>query len=168
MLQVHCYLSIQENNSKALKAPSRVEVFFLRTIVVSFLITRSRYHSYPIQPRNLYILRRKEIITITITTTIHVSLAVTWEVTCFYPASTISRRTTSHLNCQPTTADKYYAMTAGRKPSGISQISYIWRKDRGSECIYQCSSLIFEYKDDRRDEGNKDSLGAILCIRRSS
>ena len=118
---------MQKNNSKALKALSRVEVPFLWTIVVLFLVARSRYHSYPIQPRNLYILRGREsiAITITITTTIHVLSAAIQEVTCFYPAPTISRRTTSHLDCQPTTAGKHYAMTAGRKPSRSSQAFYI-------------------------------------------
>ena len=69
MLQVHCHLSIQENDSKALKALFRVKVPFLETIVVSPLVARSRHHSYPIQPRDLYILRERGSITITITTT---------------------------------------------------------------------------------------------------
>ena len=77
MLQVHCYLFTQENNGKALKALSRVEVSFLGTIVVLPLVARSRHHSYSIQPRNLYVLRRRGIITITITTTIHALSAET-------------------------------------------------------------------------------------------
>ena len=77
ILQVYCHLSMQGNSSKALKAPSRVEVPFLGTIVVLSLVARSRHYSYSIQPRNLYILRRREIITITITitTTIYISSA---------------------------------------------------------------------------------------------
>jgi len=59
-------------------------------------------------------------------------------------------------------------MTAERKLSGDSQAFYIWREDGRSKYIYQCSSLMFEYKDDRGDKGNKNGLGAILCIGRSS
>ena len=59
VLQMYCYLFIQENNGKALKAPSRVEAPFLETIVVLLLVARSKHHSYPIQPRNLYVLRRR-------------------------------------------------------------------------------------------------------------
>jgi len=77
VLQVYYYLSMQENDSKALKALSRVEVLFLGIIVISLLVAKSRYYSYPIQLKNLYVLRKKGIIIITITTTIYVLSAVT-------------------------------------------------------------------------------------------
>ena len=116
------------------------------------MVAQSRHHSYPIQPRDLYILRERKSITIAIVITIYVLVTVTWKATCSYP---ILRRATAHSHYQPT--------SARRKWSGNRKAFSILRKDRGSEHIHQYSSIIFKYKDNRRTRNNKDDLGAILC-----
>ena len=130
-----------------------------------YLVAQSRHHSYPIQPRDLYILRGRKSITIAIVITIYILVTVTQKAMCSYP---ILRRATACSHYQSTTADEYIVTSARRKQSGDRKAFFIQRKDRGSEHIHQCSLIIFKYKNNKRTRNNKDGLGAVLCAGESS